>query len=599
MERYHTPLIMLTAVACLALYTTGTVAVAREVRLDLAAFAGQSENGSGNVKLPFAWGLHRAKDEWAGWNTLWLRMKGSAGSNVHAVYNRVFCPIGPERANQATAIVPDKKTFAMTGDWSWFSMPVAGNRLEYRFELTTENAGIEIDKAILTDNDDFKPASLDAKALSDLPVRKPRTEPADRLFEMNPLMPLRDYALEVAKLSGVTPGEPTAVVNEDGAPLLNGKPWFPMMIYHAWPGDHDLDDVPLNVMSDAPTSGDIPCPKLCQRYFLGQERCYQQLFEYANGERNASSIAIIYLADEPDLQMDVVCQRRMHELVKAVMPGKLTLYVDCLHANPPEAFRTSDMAGYDFYPIGRKEDWLSIQCIEWEVDRMRWASGNAPCIFVVQTFDWQRFLPYEAGKNCPGGFPTDRELACMTWLPVARGVRGLYFFNYRDIHGEKRQTIVEYAPKGWAQFKRLVGLLDTMKKALAGPEVHLPWKAEGEARFRIAVSPERDQAFLIAVNPMLHTVKATCQLKGTPLENASFEKLFADGVTADLSVGTFTFEELGSAVYRINGGDLSTLRRKSTAEVLKELEPQASSPAGPGPYLLEAQRLGRTGQSRE
>ena len=281
------------------------------------------------------------------------------------------------------------------------------------------------------------------------------------------------------------------------------------------------------------------------------------------------------------------------------MPGKLTLYVDCLHANPPEAFRTSDMAGYDFYPIGRKEDWLSIQCIEWEVDRMRWASGNAPCIFVVQTFDWQRFLPYEAGKSCPGGFPTDRELACMTWLPVARGVRGLYFFNYRDLYGENRKTIVEYAPKGWAQFKRLVGLLDTMKKALAGPEVHLPWKAEGEARFRIAVSPERDEAFLIAVNPMLHAVKTTCQLKGTPLAKASFEKLFADGVTADLSVSTFTFEELGSAVYRIHGGDLAALRRKSTEEILKELEPQASSPAGPGPYLQEARRLGRTGQSRE
>ncbi|MBR5837931.1 MAG: hypothetical protein IKZ84_05240, partial [Victivallales bacterium] len=61
MERYHTPFIMLTAVACLALYTTGSVAVAREVRLDLAAFVGQSENGSGNVKLPFAWGLHRTK----------------------------------------------------------------------------------------------------------------------------------------------------------------------------------------------------------------------------------------------------------------------------------------------------------------------------------------------------------------------------------------------------------------------------------------------------------------------------------------------------------------------------------------------------------
>ena len=293
MKRYRTPFMMMTALACLALYTTGPVAIAREVRLDLAAFAGQSENGSGNVKLPFAWGLHRAKDEWAGWSTLWLRMKGSTGSNVHAVYNRVFCPIGPERANQAVSIVPDEKTFAMTGDWSWFSMPVAGNRLEYRFELTTESAGVEIDEAILTDNGDFQPVRLDTNALSALPVRKPRTERADRLFEMNPLMPLRDYALEVARLTGVTPGEPAAVVNEDGAPLLNGKPWFPMMIYHAWPGDHDLDDVPLNVMCDAPTSGDIPCPKLCQRYFLGHERCYQELFEYANGERNASSTAII------------------------------------------------------------------------------------------------------------------------------------------------------------------------------------------------------------------------------------------------------------------------------------------------------------------
>ena len=41
MKRYRTPFMMMTALACLALYTTGPVAIAREVRLDLAAFAGK------------------------------------------------------------------------------------------------------------------------------------------------------------------------------------------------------------------------------------------------------------------------------------------------------------------------------------------------------------------------------------------------------------------------------------------------------------------------------------------------------------------------------------------------------------------------------
>ena len=62
--------------------------------------------------------------------------------------------------------------------------------------------------------------------------------------------------------------------------------------------------------------------------------------------------------------------------------------------------------------------------------------------------------------------------------------------------------------------------------------------------------------------------------------------------------GSLSFDELGCAVWRIRGDDLQSLRKRTTEEVLRELEPQASSPAGPDPYLQEARRLGRTGQKK-
>ncbi len=109
MGRHCISIHIMVILTCLGLCLMPQHAGARELRLDLAAFVGQPEGRSDGVKLPFAWGLHRAKEDWVGWNTLWLRMKGPAGSNVHAVYNRIFCPIGEERVTKLSPPSGGKK----------------------------------------------------------------------------------------------------------------------------------------------------------------------------------------------------------------------------------------------------------------------------------------------------------------------------------------------------------------------------------------------------------------------------------------------------------------------------------------------------------
>ena len=564
-----------------------------------------AKDGSGLTRaLPAAWGLHFRKGEMIGWKRAWLRVIAEKAGTVSVTVNRVFEPVGPDRANREGNRVVAPTTAPVKPGVNWVCAPFEG-RAELRFEVTCD-ASAACDLVILVKEEAFDPAKLDAAALSEIPYRAPRHELADLLFERNPLMPVREYAEAVARAFGYKKlPERKPMWDEHGAALRHGKPYFPLMMFHStFNADEKLlAETPLNLYPDKIPSEPSRYERLLHSNALsGKDRSYTEFFEAARGQSAAWPLqhnGIMYLFDEPDATYDPIGLSRLNELFKVVVPETPTATCFCTFATPWESYRASDYVAFDHYPIGRLEPWFSVEAIGWIVDKCRWASGNAPVFFTVQTMDQNRVCPFEGGKPNPAeGFPTDRELTAMTFLPIAHGARGLYFYNFRDIHGDKPLTLPQAHPGGWEQLKRLLNLIRDMEPALIGPEVHLPWKDEGEAKVRLLVSANRRDAYLLAVNSTLHDVTETLAPKqGFLLAGAAYEPLLGYGVKPKfLRDGKviLEMEELGSILWRVTGADFTKLVKKTTAEVLEELRPRALE----DPHTDEATRLGRRGQKR-
>ena len=566
-----------------------------------------AEGGVGGVRpLPAAWGIHFAQGETQGWKFAWLRVSAKAKGTSLISVNRPFEPIAPEKPDVQPKAAHEPKSFAVNVGANWLKVEIPSMR-ELRFEVSCDREA-SCDAMLLVKDEAFDPASLTPEEVESIPRRAPRTEFADALFERNPLMPLREYAEAVARHAGVEPRDPAPAWDANGAALHNGTPYFPIMIYHSTCNrdEHLLADVPLNLFPDRLPPEPSEYPRLLM--FCGlmyANWSYADFFEKALSMRSDSFLrttAMVYLADEPDNYMDPIALRRVHELCKVALPELPTCYVFCTFAAvDSDKSRAGDFTGADHYPIGLNPNWESVQAIGWMVDRERLRSGNAPSFFAVQTFSWNVFAPAEGIAKwlnpAEGDFPTERELATMTLLPVAHGARGLFFFNFRELYGEKR-TLPEFSPEGWGQLKRLVMQLHVMEPALVGPEVRMPWTISGEGSVRLLVSDDRRMGYLIVVNPTLHAITQRLTSSGAnPLAGTKYREICNYGVAADFAKDgsiSFVMEELGCALYRLLPEGLAALEKRPHEEIMAELRKRSRI----GPITAEAERLGRRGQKR-
>ncbi len=591
--------------AACTLMALGTVA---EVPEAARVLPGEyAEGGAGAMRpLPAAWGIHFAQGETQGWKFAWLRVSAQASGTVSVSVNRQFEPIAPEKPDDLAPASFTPQTFAVAAGANWLKVLVSCLR-EMRFEVSCDREA-SCDAMLLVQDEAFDPASLTPEEVESIPRRAHRTEFADALFERNPLMPLREYAEAVARHAGVEPLGPAAVWNANGAALHNGTPYFPMMMYHSTGNRNEalLAEVPLNLFPDRIPAEPSEYPRLLLATGLMYANwSYEGFFAQARSMRSdwfLENAAMVYLADEPDGYMDPIALRRVHELCKVALPEIPTCYCFCTYGTVGgAAARTCDFPCADRYPVGITYDWESVQAIGWMVDKERLANGNAPTIFAVQTFAWERFAGPEGRGDYlnpdEGGFPTERELATMTLLPVAHGARGLFFFNYRDLYGE-HLTLPEYSPEGWENLKRLIMQLHVMEPALVGPEVRMPWTVSGEGIVRLLVSEDRQMGYLVVVNPTLHAITQRLVPTGAnPLAGSRYREICNYGVTASFAQDgsiTFVIEELGCALYRLLPEGLAELEKRSHEEIMEELRERSRI----GPITDEAVRLGRRGQKR-
>lgn len=560
--------------------------------------------GETATRFPFALGIHFREEEHKGYDNMWIHIWSEGEGEASLICNRVFEPIDEGNANKVIEFVPEPSRCSLKKGWNWMLLHPA-TRAELRFEFSSTVEAF-CDYLILTEDKNLDPRNADKDEIYDkTSYRYPRQEFADQLFEQHPLMPIAEYTETVLRAYGSDLQEEKSVVDENGACLQHGKPFFPMMMYHSTysPDEALFNELPLNIYPDRIPEGESSFLQLLQLgYPSNIPLSYEKFIRYSQSMTAewAQKIAgMQYLYDEPDSFLDAVAQYRLHCLFKALNPSIPTLYCYCLFGNPAEMYRTSDYTMTDHYPIGANQPWCSVEAIGWIVDRMRWASGNRPVFHVVQTMEGHLLPQDQVDEGLAEGFPSERELTTLTFLPIAHGARGLYFYNWKDFGDPEQKTVAQKYPEDFVHLKRILFLLHRLEPVLVGPEVELPWETSEEGKARILVSADRKEAYLLVVNSKLHPIHLKLNSKAENiLKKARYKEVFNYGVKSRFGrkALSFNMEELGCALYKLESSNLEKLKKRTTEEVLRELEPIARE--GSGKFTEEAARLGRRGLPR-
>jgi hypothetical protein len=180
-----------------------------------------------------------------------------------------------------------------------------------------------------------------------------------------------------------------------------------------------------------------------------------------------------YLRDEPEVGwMPAADLLEMDRRVKAWSPKQPTAFV-MGHGLPAMVYgAAADAVMLDWYPVPH----LPLESVGRELALAREgvrltdpARPEKPLWAVLQAFDWIEYPQRRAKKV--GGWPTFEQVRFMTWLSVARGASGVFYFKYAD----SKNVPLPQRPELWERYARAAGELGAMSKVLVkGRDIAMP-----------------------------------------------------------------------------------------------------------------------------
>ncbi len=180
-----------------------------------------------------------------------------------------------------------------------------------------------------------------------------------------------------------------------------------------------------------------------------------------------------YLYDEPEVRRLPPAELEKLDLrVKRWDAAQRTAFV---MGNGMAAFTygaSADALMVDWYPVAH----LKPESVGYQVTLVKEAAKNTdqlrpfkPVWAVLQAFNWLEFP--QLAKPPVGRFPTFKEIRFMTYLAIARGAGGIFYFQF---HQKDGRPLTDKKSR-WAMFERLAGELNTLRPALeAGAQLPPP-----------------------------------------------------------------------------------------------------------------------------
>lgn len=317
------------------------------------------------------------------------------------------------------------------------------------------------------------------------------------------LLPL--FALVFALLSRATllaqalPAIQTAVSDEKGRIVVNGRPFFPILLYDV-PTDpeslkkfreHGLNMITVSKNDDAEAARAAG------------------LYSATHGKKftNLDGVVMGIGIDSPVLELKPPLLENLKadlEKNRAAVPNRPIMHAigywldepKGVIANtlpPPEKYesvvQTIDVSAPYLYPV----PYQPIRSVGEAVARASAASqGKKPLLPILQIFTW----------TAADRFPTAAELKCMVYLSLIHGARGIGYYSFNHVTGKKGVTFAQDQPELWASLKEVNAELAQLGPFLleAAPEKSIVLKEKDASVAMLAVSRGKERRILLA-NP--------------------------------------------------------------------------------------------------
>jgi hypothetical protein len=204
-----------------------------------------------------------------------------------------------------------------------------------------------------------------------------------------------------------------------------------------------------------------------------------------------------YLYDEPEVRnMPPADLKKLDLKTKAWSPAQRTAFVmgDGVAAFTYGA--ASDALMVDWYPVPH----LKMESVGYQVSLVKSAAKamdvkkpEKPVWAVLQAFDWKLYPQRRAPRV--GRYPTFDEIRFMTYLALARGAEGLFYYTF----SQEGKTLDAW-PERWFLFKQIASEINKLKPILEKNKEAAP--PEGlDARLVVKVFSKGRRQYMLLLNP--------------------------------------------------------------------------------------------------
>ena len=387
-------------------------------------------------------------------------------------------------------------------------------------------------------------AAVWSQRLTELPERSADLAPAERL-------PDGKYRWSLALLQGDEEAKrfegtwwyvpAPDYVTDDQTTLVNGEPFFARGLYHVEPQDYELVashgfnavQARFDYVEAAQAAGLRAGVALYWTARPNSERWREAMDTVIDND----AVFAWWIQDEPSGGAEVIeTLADAYMYIRTNDPNR-PAYTCLNNPNTYEQFAPqTDIVSADVYPIGRSP----LTTIANTLDHGRDVIPDHVRWFIGQIWPW---------PNSPMVTPAQHR--CMTYLALAHGARGLFWYSFRD----PNWYIPDNNPELWDELKVVNDELIALEPALLTANVAQAVVAGEGGEVHVALKRVGDELTVIAVNAGDEPVSASidvAEMAGGADLAPEVEVLFEDR-ELQLADGAFAddFEPLGVHVYRL------------------------------------------------
>lgn len=201
-----------------------------------------------------------------------------------------------------------------------------------------------------------------------------------------------------------------------------------------------------------------------------------------------------YLQDEPDVyKTPPAVLENVSKKTRQWDPKRLQTFVIGQGAPAEKYGHIADILMLDWYPVPH----LPLDSVAEQVDLARkFMPKDKPLWMVLQAMDWRDFPQVDPKKPRIGRFPNHAEIRFMSYLAIAHGARGLFYFTFEKSGG---LTLFDY-PEQWQAVVRVVREIKALQPVLEkGKPIDLSFEFE-EPGLEAKVWRYRGRDYVIVLN---------------------------------------------------------------------------------------------------